>query len=57
MKLIPRMELKVPMCGRSCESMMWMLFAQSCVVLNVLWTWGLFRYVKLYAKYHLGYES
>jgi hypothetical protein len=63
MKLIPHMELKVPMCGTPFESTLFLasydvdVMSQSCVVLNVLWTWRLFQYVNLYAKWRLGYES
>jgi hypothetical protein len=62
MKSIPHMELKVPMCGRSFESPLFLAshdvdvirpelccVVLCCVVLNVLvlWTWGLFQYVNL----------
>jgi hypothetical protein len=45
MKLIPHLELKVPMSGRSIQSTLFLAFRDGDVVLNVLWTWGLFQYV------------
>jgi hypothetical protein len=58
MKLIPHTELKIPMCGRSFESTLFLASHDvnvippelCCVVLNVLCTWGLSHYVNLYAK-------
>jgi hypothetical protein len=58
MKLIPYMDQKVPMCGRSFESTLFLAFHDvdvfrpelCCVVLSVLWTWGLLQCVNLYAK-------